>query len=65
MERRVLLAIFLSFLVLWGYQAMLPKPVPKPAAQGASGTVAASGRDPGALRPRLFLQRPRQPLEGI
>ncbi len=35
MERRVLLAIFLSFLVLWGYQALVPKPVPKPAATTA------------------------------
>ena len=32
MERRVLLAVLLSFLVLYGYQAMLPTPPdPKPA----------------------------------
>jgi YidC/Oxa1 family membrane protein insertase len=31
MERRVLLAIFLSFLVLYVYQALVVKPVPKPA----------------------------------
>src|SRR5215470_9201972 len=30
MERRVLLAIFLSFLVLYVYQALVVKPVPKP-----------------------------------
>src|SRR5262245_45615955 len=30
MERRVLLAIFLSFLVLYAYQALVVKPVPKP-----------------------------------
>jgi YidC/Oxa1 family membrane protein insertase len=31
MERRVLLAVFLSFLVLYTYQAMLPQPKPAPA----------------------------------
>src|SRR6185295_1188755 len=31
MERRVLLAIFLSFIVLYAYQALVVKPVPKPA----------------------------------
>src|SRR6202011_149908 len=37
MERRVLLAIFLSFIVLYAYQALFVKPVPKPAtAPGAS-----------------------------
>ena len=30
MERRVLLAIFLSFLVLYVYQALVVKPTPKP-----------------------------------
>jgi len=30
MERRVLLAIFLSFLVLYVYQSLLPKPAPAP-----------------------------------
>jgi YidC/Oxa1 family membrane protein insertase len=46
MERRVLLAIFLSFLVLWGYQAMVPKPVPKPAAN-ATGTATPVQGAPG------------------
>ena len=40
MERRVLLAIFLSFLVLWGYQALLPKPAPKPPAANVAGPKA-------------------------
>jgi YidC/Oxa1 family membrane protein insertase len=39
MERRVLLAVVLSFLVLFGYQALFVKPVPKPAAP----TPATSG----------------------
>src|SRR4051794_17660008 len=37
MERRVLLAIFLAFLVLYTWQALVVKPVPKPAA-GAGAT---------------------------
>ena len=41
MERRVLVAIFLSFLVLYGYQAFVVKPVPKPAA-GTSATAGAN-----------------------
>jgi YidC/Oxa1 family membrane protein insertase len=46
MERRVLLAIFLSFLVLYFYQALVVKPIPKPPAVTAtnpppSGTPAA------------------------
>ena len=39
MERRVLIAIFLSFLVLYGYQALFVKPVPKP----PSGQTATPG----------------------
>ena len=30
MEKRVLLAVFLSFLVLYGYQALFPPPKPRP-----------------------------------
>jgi YidC/Oxa1 family membrane protein insertase len=48
MERRVLVAIFLSFLVLYVYQTYVVKPVPKPAnkttvagAPGAPGSAAA------------------------
>lgn len=46
MEKRVLVAVVLSFLVLYGYQSMfMPKPVPKPiartaASESASGTGA-------------------------
>jgi YidC/Oxa1 family membrane protein insertase len=42
MERRVLIAIFLSFLVLYAYQALVVKPVPKPVTGGA-GSQTASG----------------------
>lgn len=44
MERRVLLAIFLSFLILYVYQALVVKPVPKPA-PGAPSPVSNAGRD--------------------
>jgi YidC/Oxa1 family membrane protein insertase len=40
MERRVLIAIFLSFVVLYAYQALVVKPVPKPVA-GSAGPMAA------------------------
>jgi YidC/Oxa1 family membrane protein insertase len=42
MERRVLIAIFLSFLVLYGYQAFIVKPVPKPASTGATTAQSAN-----------------------
>jgi YidC/Oxa1 family membrane protein insertase len=42
MERRVLVAIFLSFLVLYGYQAFVVKPAPKPTAAGTSTTQNAN-----------------------
>src|SRR6476661_1882991 len=40
MERRVLLSIFLAFLVLYTWQALFVKPVPKPAATSPAGTSA-------------------------
>src|SRR2546427_12444546 len=43
MERRVLLAIFLSFLVLYFYQALVVKPVPKPPAAIVTNTAAPQG----------------------
>jgi YidC/Oxa1 family membrane protein insertase len=45
MEKRVLLAIFLAFLVLYGWQTFFVKPVPKPAVgvSSASATAGASG----------------------
>jgi YidC/Oxa1 family membrane protein insertase len=46
MEKRVLLAVALSFIVLYGYQAMFPPPKPSPAATGQPSSVAQSA--PGA-----------------
>src|SRR2546426_1184683 len=48
MERRVLLAIFLSFLVLYIYQALVVKPVPKPAITPAPQTAAGTPTTPAA-----------------
>jgi YidC/Oxa1 family membrane protein insertase len=45
MERRVLIAIFLSFIVLYLYQAMVVKPVPKPV--GGTATTTAAPATPG------------------
>jgi len=42
MERRVLVAIFLSFIVLYAYQAFIVKPVPKPATATTAGTPSAN-----------------------
>jgi YidC/Oxa1 family membrane protein insertase len=55
MERRVLLAIFLAFLVLYAWQALFVKPVPKPV-QGptpAAPTAAASPQDSGGPPPPI------------
>jgi YidC/Oxa1 family membrane protein insertase len=53
MERRVLLAIFLSFIVLYAYQALFVKPVPKPgtAPGPASTATPAPAPVPAALPP--------------
>ena len=42
MERRVLLAIFLAFLVLYVWQALFVKPVPKPGSPSAGAPTAAT-----------------------
>src|SRR5438874_9629160 len=52
MERRVLIAIFLSFLVLYAYQAFLVKPVPKPATSASgSSTVGTPETSAGPAAP--------------
>jgi len=51
MERRVLIAIFLSFIVLYAYQAFFVKPVPKPAQQSAATQQAQSQAATGATPP--------------
>src|ERR1043165_2875721 len=49
MERRVLIAIFLSFIVLYVYQAFVVKPAPKtplpPSATASSSNAAAAPRE--------------------
>ena len=49
MERRVLVAIFLSFIVLYAYQAFVVKPTPKPAP--GSTTTASKATQPAANTP--------------
>jgi YidC/Oxa1 family membrane protein insertase len=54
MERRVLLAIFLAFIVLYTWQALFVKPVPKPAPQApgaASSAPSGSGATPAPSTP--------------
>src|SRR4051794_4607006 len=76
MERRVLIAIFLSFIVLYLYQAMVVKPVPKPvegslptssAPAVAGATGAASGvatSPPGTATPPAPQAPSAAPLTG-
>src|SRR5213083_1875515 len=48
MERRVLLAIFLAFLVLYAWQALFVKPAPKPVAGKApAATTTAPAAEAG------------------
>ncbi len=51
MERRVLIAIFLSFIVLYAYQAFVAKPVPKPAAQSAAPQAPKAAASSPASKP--------------
>jgi YidC/Oxa1 family membrane protein insertase len=53
MERRVLVAIFLSFGVLWAYQALVVKPTQKPAvtATSTAGTSTATMPSPAEPAP--------------
>jgi YidC/Oxa1 family membrane protein insertase len=51
MEKRVLLAVVLSFVVLYGYQAMFPPPKPAAPASQDQATTAAPQPAPGALVP--------------
>jgi YidC/Oxa1 family membrane protein insertase len=67
MERRVLLAIFLSFIVLYAYQALFVKPVPKPSpAPGASSastaTTPPAAAPPAAVEPEPAVATTSKPL---
>jgi YidC/Oxa1 family membrane protein insertase len=63
MERRVLVAIFLSFIVIYAWQALVYKPAPKPAGAGSSpaqaGRGAPAGGSPAAASPAA--QQPAAP----
>lgn len=64
MEKRVLFAIFLSFLVLYAYNALVVKPVPKPAnapapSQQAAAPASVATPTPGAPSPTA--QAPSSP----
>src|SRR6185436_11979824 len=58
MERRVLIAVLLSFLVLYGYQAMFPPPPePKPAQTTTSkGATAPKASAPTQANPTASVQ---------
>ena len=53
MEKRVLLAVFLSFLVLYGYQALFPAPKPLPARKTQGSATGSSPAPVAALRDRV------------
>lgn len=59
MEKRVLFAIFLSFLVLYVYQALVVKPVPKPATAPSGQTAQTGQTRPGSAPP------PAQPAAAV
>src|SRR5258706_14769066 len=50
MERRFIIAALLAFLVLYGWQALFVKPLPKPATPGTGSTAqsAQTGTAPAA-----------------
>src|SRR5688572_25839593 len=70
MERRVLLAVFLSFVVLYAYQTIfVPPPPAEPGSPGASSNTApqpGSAPQPSASAPETPAQpaTPRKPLVG-
>jgi YidC/Oxa1 family membrane protein insertase len=50
MEKRVLIAVFLSFLVLYAYQALVPAPPPAPAERSRATTPAPQAVAPEAAQ---------------
>ena len=57
MERRVLIAVLLSFLVLYGYQALFPPPPePKPAQVTSKTATAPKASGPTAANPTASVQ---------
>jgi len=49
MERRVLIAVFLSFLVLYGYQSIFVPPAPEQPAGQAAGNTTPAAQQPAAV----------------
>jgi len=60
MERRVLIAILLSFVVLYAYQALVVKPAPKPPA-GTSSPAASQSPSPTATPSTAPVTTPSAP----
>jgi YidC/Oxa1 family membrane protein insertase len=58
MEKRVLLAVILSFVVLYGYQALMPRPKQPPRPTAAPSAPAAT---PGAAPAQTPEQKPAPP----
>ncbi|HEY2151771.1 MAG TPA: membrane protein insertase YidC [Vicinamibacterales bacterium] len=64
MEKRVLLAIFLAFIVLYGWQTFFVKPAPKPAAGSVSATTGASATaQAGAAASVVTSANPLAPID--
>ncbi len=64
MERRVLIAVLLSFLVLYGYQAMFPPPPEQKPAQSSKTATAPNASAPAAANPTPSVQGV-QPAEAV
>jgi YidC/Oxa1 family membrane protein insertase len=65
MERRVLIAVLLSFLVLYGYQVLFPPPpAPKPV-QASKTATAPNASAPAAANPTTSVQGVEQPAEAV
>src|SRR6266540_1231729 len=62
MERRVLIAVLLSFLVLYGYQALFsPPPEPKPAQTTSKGATAPKASAPAVSNPTASVEGVQPP----
>lgn len=61
MEKRVLLAVFLSFLVLYAYQAMVPSPKPVRKVPATAAQQAAAPSAPSSVAPAPVGQGAAQP----
>src|SRR5687768_16589988 len=66
MERRVLIAVLLSFLVLYGYQAMFPPPPePTPAQSTSKAATAPKASAPAPANPTPSVQGAQPPAEAV